>query len=54
MTTRIYEAKALVKHISCNFKCKLNSKTCNSIQKWNNGECQCEYKKYHVCEKGYS
>ena len=31
MTMRINETKALVKHISCNCKCKFNSITCN----WN-------------------
>ena len=33
MVTRIYEAKTLVKHISCDCKYKLNSTTCNSNQK---------------------
>ena len=33
--TRMYEAKALVKHISCNCKCKFSGTTCNSNQKWN-------------------
>ena len=33
MVTRIDEAKALVKHISCDCKDKLNSTTCNSNQK---------------------
>ena len=27
------------KHISCDFKCKLNSTTCNSNKKWNNETC---------------
>ena len=31
--TRMYEAKALVKHISCNCKCKFSGTTCNSNQK---------------------
>ena len=30
MITRIYEAKTLIKHISCDCKCKFNSATCNS------------------------
>ena len=38
------EAKAMTGHISCNVKCKFNSKTCNSKQKWNNKTCQCECK----------
>ena len=28
--------KTLVKHISCDCKCKFNSTTCNSNQKWDN------------------
>ena len=27
--TKINKAKTLIKHISCNCKCKFNSKTCN-------------------------
>ena len=27
------------KHISCDCKCKFNSTTCNSNQKWNNKRC---------------
>ena len=33
MITNRNEAKTLVKHISCNWKCKFNSTTCNSSQK---------------------
>ena len=33
MITRINEVKTLVKHISCDCKCKFNSATCNSNQK---------------------
>ena len=33
---RINQAKTLGKRISCDCKCKLNSTTCNSNQKWNN------------------
>ena len=33
--TRIYQAKTLTKHISCDCKCKFNSKTCKSNQKGN-------------------
>ena len=54
MTTRAYEAKTLVKHISCDCKCKFNSKTCNSNQKWNNETCQCECKRYRTCKKDLS
>ena len=44
ITGRVNEVITLVKHISCNCKCKSNNKTCNSNQKWNNGKCQCECK----------
>ena len=40
MITRINEAKTLVKHISCDCKCKFNSTTFNSNQNWNNDACQ--------------
>ena len=40
MTTRINEAKTLLKHISCDCKCKFDSTGCNSNQKWNNDKCQ--------------
>ena len=33
MITKKDEAKAMTKYISCNFKCKFNNTTCNSIQK---------------------
>ena len=33
--TRVNEVKHMVKHISSDCKCKLNSITCNSNQKWN-------------------
>ena len=39
MIARIYKAKTLMNHISCNRKCKLNSTTYNSNQKCNNGKC---------------
>ena len=43
MITRITAAKALVKHISCDCKCKFNSVTCTSNKKWNNDKYQSEY-----------
>ena len=43
--TKINEPKTLVKHISCNCKCKFDSTTCNSNQTWNNDKCQCKCKK---------
>ena len=48
------EAKAVREHISCDCKCKSNSTTCNSKQKWNNKTCKCEWTKYHNYEKDYS
>ena len=54
MITRINEAKKLLKHVSCDCKCKFNRTTFNSNQKWNNGKRQCEYKKYNACKKGFS
>ena len=54
MITRIHEAKTLIKHISCNYKCKFYSATCNSNQKWNNDKCQCECKKNRLFKRDYS
>ena len=48
------EAKAITEHISCDCKCKFNSTTCNSNQKWNNKTCHCECKNYLTCKKGYT
>ena len=48
------EVKTLVKHISCYCKCKADSGTCNSNQKWNDDKFQCKCKKYCVCKKAYS
>ena len=45
MVTRINEDKTLVKH-----KCKFDSATCNSNQKWNNDKCQCECKINYTCK----
>ena len=36
----------MVKDISCDCKCNLNSTTCNSKQKWNHESFQSECKKY--------
>ena len=36
----------MAKQISCDWKYKFNSKTCNSDQKWNSKTCQCECKNY--------
>ena len=40
------KVKVLIKHISCDCKCKFNSTTGDSNQKWNNKTCQCECKYY--------
>ena len=53
MITGINESEILTKHISCKCECKFNGRKCNSNQKWNNGECRCECKKHHICEKDY-
>ena len=37
----INKAKALVKHILCDCKCKFNNRTCSSNEKWNSEACQC-------------
>ena len=53
--TKINDAKTLIKHISCDFKCKLHSATYNSNhQKWNDETRQCECKNYRTCKKDYS
>ena len=39
MITNKNETKATAQHILCDWKCKLNSTTCNSNQKWNNKTC---------------
>ena len=51
MITNKNEAKTMTKHIPCDCKCKFNSTTCNSNQKWNNKTCQCECKNYRKCKK---
>ena len=50
MTTDKNEVKPVKKYISCDCKCKFNSATCNSNQKWNNKTCQCEFKNYRKCK----
>ena len=42
--TKVNEAKTLVKHLSCDFKCNFGSTASNLNQKWNNETCQCEFK----------
>ena len=54
MIANKYEAKTMTEHISCDCKCKINSTTCNSKQKWNNKTCQCTCKNYRKCKENYS
>ena len=53
MIIGINELETLTKHISCEFKCKLDGTKCNSNQSWNNNKCSCECEKHHICEKEY-
>ena len=52
MNTKINEAKALVKHISNNCKCKLDITACNSNKKckreysWHPSMCICDNSRY--------
>ena len=48
------QAKAMAKHILCDYKCKLNSTISNSYQKWDDKTCQCKCKNYHKCKKDFS
>ena len=54
MKTNKNEVKAMTEHFSCDCKCKFNSTTRNSKQKWNNKTSQCECKSYCKCKKDYS
>ena len=55
MITNKDKVKAMAEHISCKFcKCKFNSTTCNSKQKWDNITCQCECKNDRKCKNDYS
>ena len=53
MIAGINESKTLTKHISCECTCKFDKRKCNSNQWWNNDQCQCERKKYHIYEIDY-
>ena len=44
MITGINELKTLIKHISCECKCRFDERNCNSNQWWNNDKCRCECK----------
>ena len=53
MITGINELKTIMKHISCECKCKFGGRKCNSNPKWNNDKCcsQCKNKKNIDCVK---
>ena len=53
MITGINESKALTKHISCECKCRFDSRKCDSDQWGSNDKCQCLCKIRRVCEKNY-
>ena len=48
MITGINESKTLAKHVSCECKCKLDGRKCNSKQKWNIDRCWWKCKKHHI------
>ena len=54
MMKKIDKPRTLIKHISCNCKCKFYSTTWNSNPKWNDDKYQCECKNYRMCKKDYS
>ena len=41
ITATINESKPLIKHTSCECKCKRNGRKCNSDQRWNNYKWRC-------------
>ena len=49
-----FSNKTLVKHSSCDGKCKFGSKLCNSNQESNNDKSRCECKKYPTYKNNYS
>ena len=51
--TGIEESRTLTKHVSCKCKCELDGRKYNLNHWQNNGKCQCEYKKHHVCAKDH-
>ena len=51
MITRKNESKNLTKDISCECKCKLDGRKCNSNQKWNNDKYRCECKNIKCVKK---
>ena len=53
MIAGINESKTLNNHISCECKYEFDQTKCELNQWWNNYNCWCECKKYHICEKEY-
>ena len=51
MTTIITEPKILVKYVSCDCTCKLDSRACNSMWEWNNETCQPKCNIYQMYKK---
>ena len=52
----VNETNSLVQHQSCECKCWLNEKICNSKQKWNHNESRCNCKElddWGSCENDY-
>ena len=54
MITKVNEGRLLVKLISCDCKCKFNTISCYSNQKWNNDKCQGECKTYRMSLKDFN
>ena len=51
MVTGINELNTLIKHISCECKCKFDGTKFDSNEWWNSDKCQCDYKKHHIYGK---
>ena len=51
--TEINESKTLTKHLQCQYKCKFDSRKCNSNHEWDNDNWWCMYTKHHICKKDY-
>ena len=45
--------KNFIKHTSCEWICKFDSRKGNSNQKWNNDKCRRECKKHQISEQDY-
>ena len=51
MNPGINESKTLRKHISCEFKYRIDGKKCDFNESWNNDKCRCECKKNNIYVK---